>query len=85
MVVSDVPAPTTSPCGICRQVLREFMPLSAVVHIVSSAYDSEGLAAGDVPSWITEGEGKLGVDGKYIRAMTLEELLPMSFGPDNLL
>jgi hypothetical protein len=64
------------------------MPLSGTVYIVSAAYDSEGLAAQDTPpSWITPAPqlgGKLGVEDRYIKVLTLDELLPMSFGPDNL-
>ena len=47
-----------SPCGSCRQVLREFN-------------------AGDLPVFIGT------PDGRY-RATTLAELLPDSFGPENL-
>lgn len=47
-----------SPCGGCRQRLREFASLDAPVHICGP----EGLR----------------------RTVTLEELLPLSFGPDNL-
>lgn len=47
-----------SPCGSCRQVLREFN-------------------AGDLPVFIGT------PDGQY-RATTLAELLPDSFGPENL-
>ena len=47
------------PCGICRQVMREFCdPFSFQIFLVKE-----------------EGE---------IREYTLEELLPVSFGPENL-
>ncbi|MDE6838877.1 MAG: cytidine deaminase [Acutalibacter sp.] len=46
-----------APCGVCRQVMREFcQPDFAVIM----------------------------TDGAQRRVMTLEELLPMAFGPDNL-
>ena len=46
-----------APCGVCRQVMREFcQPDFAVIMS----------------------------DGAQRRVMTLEELLPMAFGPDNL-
>ncbi len=48
-----------TPCGGCRQKIREF-------------------AAGDVKIHCCTEEGKL------IRSFTLEELLPASFGPENL-
>ena len=47
----------TAPCGVCRQVMREFC--GADFTIVLS-------------------------DGGKIQAYTLEELLPCSFGPENL-
>ena len=53
------PAPDAfcAPCGVCRQVMREFcQPDFAVIM----------------------------TDGAQRRVMTLEELLPMAFGPDNL-
>lgn len=46
------------PCGVCRQVLREFCP-------------------DDFPVYLSMG-------GTKYRTMTLAELLPASFGPDNL-
>lgn len=56
---NDEPDAYTSPCGMCRQVLREFVcPESFQVIMAKSADD-------------------------YI-VKTLEELFPMSFGPDNL-
>lgn len=49
----------TSPCGMCRQVLREFVnPNEFYVIMAKSECD--------------------------YKIMTLEELFPMSFGPDNL-
>lgn len=49
----------TSPCGMCRQVLREFVnPASFYVIMAKSRTD-------------------------YV-VKTLDELLPMSFGPENL-
>ncbi len=48
-----------SPCGVCRQVMREFTDPADFSVIVA------------------------GPDGRY-KVNTLEELLPDSFGPDNL-
>ena len=49
----------TAPCGICRQVMREFCQPEEFMIILS--------------------DGKNGVIEK-----SLEELLPLSFGPENL-
>ena len=46
-----------SPCGVCRQVMREFCGPDFEIIMT---------------------------DGSHIKAMTLDELLPMAFGPDNL-
>ena len=54
----QIAAESCPPCGVCRQVLREFCSLDLDVLLVSG-------------------------DGSY-RAMTLGELLPESFGPENL-
>lgn len=49
----------TAPCGVCRQVLREFAnPPECMVILARSAED--------------------------YKIYTLEQLLPVSFGPDNL-
>ena len=47
-----------TPCGACRQRIREFAPPQALVHIA----DLKGIR----------------------RSFRLEELLPFSFGPENL-
>lgn len=49
----------TAPCGVCRQVLREFVDPSTFVVILARTIEEYGV-------------------------YTLEELLPESFGPDNL-
>ncbi|VVT45658.1 uncharacterized protein SAPINGB_P000828 [Magnusiomyces paraingens] len=48
-----------SPCGVCRQMIREFGTEISIVMFTS--------------------------DAKQVKIMTLEQLLPMSFGPANLL
>lgn len=57
LVIGDGPVPVT-PCGGCRQRIREF-------------------AAPDTPIHVAGPEG-------VRRSFTLDELLPFSFGPDNL-
>ncbi len=47
------------PCGVCRQVLREFADPTQMIVIVCKSVDD-------------------------YKEMTLEQLLPESFGPDNL-
>jgi len=47
-----------SPCGICRQTIREFASLDTPIYM-----------------WTSSGA---------VTVRTLEELLPLSFGPDNL-
>ena len=47
-----------SPCGGCRQRLREFAKLDALIHMCN-------------------------IEG-HIKTSTLDELLPDSFGPENL-
>ena len=48
------------PCGVCRQVMREFSPDPSRVTVL------------------------VGTSVEDIRSYTLEELLPESFGPENL-
>lgn len=49
-----------SPCGACRQVIREFASLDAPIYLVDSRTK------------------------KIAKTTNLNELLPMSFGPDHL-
>jgi cytidine deaminase len=60
----DVAQPL-APCGICRQVIREFCALEMPVLLVPAGYENDGNSAG-------------------LLEMTVEELLPHSFGPDAL-
>src|ERR1700761_5844851 len=65
---SDVKTPI-SPCGMCRQFMREFCELDMPVVMVSAGYNSRDF--------------KESV-GDHVRTVTLEELLPYSFGPEEL-
>lgn len=56
---AEGPLETAPPCGICRQVMREFCNPDTFEII-------------------------LGTGPEDCRAYTLAQLLPMSFGPDNL-
>lgn len=56
-VTSDINE-LVSPCGICRQTIREFAPLDTPIYM-----------------WTCSGA---------LTVRTLEELLPLSFGPETL-
>ncbi|KAK6336403.1 hypothetical protein TWF696_001962 [Orbilia brochopaga] len=58
IAVSTDISPPASPCGMCRQFIREFCDLSIPIFM----WDN---------------------DGNYV-VMTLDQLLPMSFGPEHL-
>ncbi|KAH8689200.1 cytidine deaminase [Talaromyces proteolyticus] len=58
LAVATDTKPGASPCGMCRQFMREFTPPSFPIYM----YDAEG---------------------KY-KVTTIGELLPDSFGPDDL-
>ncbi|KAK7685858.1 hypothetical protein QCA50_011205 [Cerrena zonata] len=66
-VVTDV-ASALSPCGMCRQVIREFCAQNMPILLVPSDY-SERIAKGQS-------------DG--ILETSIAELLPHSFGPEHL-
>ncbi|KAI4520992.1 cytidine deaminase-like protein [Schizophyllum commune] len=71
-VVTDLTTPA-SPCGICRQVLREFCALETPVLLVPADYPQKG-----------DAEKKPGYGEGGVRETTLGELLPDSFGPEHL-
>ncbi|CAE6474074.1 unnamed protein product [Rhizoctonia solani] len=63
-VTSDVDE-IVSPCGICRQFIREFCSLKIPIYMIKSSYTP---ATADTTS----------------KAVSLEEILPYSFGPEHL-
>ncbi|KAF8835744.1 cytidine deaminase [Paxillus ammoniavirescens] len=69
-VSTDVPVPI-SPCGICRQVIREFCHLDIPILLVPADYPKKG----------DDGEE---VVGGGVLEETLGGLLPHSFGPEHL-
>ncbi|KAH9479127.1 Cytidine deaminase [Psilocybe cubensis] len=73
-VVTNVNA-TVSPCGFCRQVIREFCLLEMPILLVPGDYPQQ-LPAGEEP--------KPGYTEGGVRETTLGELLPDSFGPEHL-
>jgi cytidine deaminase len=60
-----------TPCGGCRQKIREFASPTIMIH-VAGAVDSE-------PALTTEA-GLLGIRASY----SMDQLLPDSFGPEHL-
>jgi cytidine deaminase len=64
----DVPS-AISPCGMCRQVLREFCPLQMPIFLVPAGHDPEDKVEEETSVLVTD----------------METLLPHSFGPEQLL
>lgn len=82
--ISDLPTPSVSPCGVCRQTLREFtpLPLNAPVYMLAATYPYSSDA---VPDFIKPGSPVPTIANSDVATtMTLGELLPMSFGPEAL-
>ncbi|KAJ6619480.1 cytidine deaminase [Mycena sp. CBHHK59/15] len=73
-VVTDVPS-TISPCGMCRQVIREFCALDMPILLVPGDYPKP-------PGH--EMEGKPGYTAGGVKDTSIGELLPDSFGPEHL-
>lgn len=71
--IRNVPA-AISPCGICRQVIREFCSLDMPILLVP----------GDYPQPDAGSERKPGITEGGVKETTLGELLPDSFGPEHL-
>ncbi|KAJ7459748.1 cytidine deaminase-like protein [Mycena latifolia] len=73
-VVTDVPS-SLSPCGMCRQVIREFCAADMPILLVPGDYPKP---PGD------ESEGKPGFTAGGVKETSIGELLPDSFGPEHL-
>ncbi len=86
-VVADSPQPCT-PCGGCRQKLREFAADDCQIHIgapVGAGSQPAGSAA-PAAAARTRTKNSKAATGKSLWRVThtLGELLPASFGPDHL-
>lgn len=78
-VASDLEG-SCSPCGICRQVLRELCPLSARILMVGCKWNKDSAA---MATQVSDQQGKE-LDEPHVQVVTLEYLLPLSFGPEDL-
>ncbi len=63
--------PLCAPCGVCRQVLREFVSPETFKVILAECDGVDDLASLD--------ESRV-----RMRTFALDELLPLGFGPENL-
>lgn len=70
-VISDVKS-AISPCGMCRQVIREFCAQDMPIFLVPSDY----------PQPPKDGAPEDGSGG--VKETSIAELLPDSFGPEEL-
>ena len=76
LAVSTNVDPPASPCGMCRQFIREFCGAEMRIWMYGGRWDrgesdEEGVNAG-------------GKKGKVVEVKTIGELLPMSFGREDL-
>ncbi|KAK7464493.1 hypothetical protein VKT23_006662 [Stygiomarasmius scandens] len=78
-VVTDVSS-TISPCGMCRQVIREFCALDMPVLLVPGDHPKPDQSQSDSAS--PGGVGKMSKGG--VKVTSVGELLPDSFGPEHL-
>ncbi|GAC76889.1 cytidine deaminase [Moesziomyces antarcticus T-34] len=80
-VASDLEG-SCSPCGICRQVIREHCSLNARILMVGCNW-SKATAQQPSPAAVTDQGGKE-LNEPNVEVVTLDYLLPMSFGPEDL-
>lgn len=78
IAVSTDISPPASPCGMCRQFIREFCEVRHSMKLIEVPPSTDSLPKLQMPILMYDRDGKATV-------MTLEQLLPMSFGPDKLL
>jgi cytidine deaminase len=79
VVTSAIPRPSTSPCGICRQFLNEFLEPETPIYIVASTYPSSSSSA---PEWLSDPTSAQAQ--QYISLKSMDQLLPDAFGPKQL-
>ncbi|PWY98521.1 cytidine deaminase [Testicularia cyperi] len=79
-VASDLEG-SCSPCGICRQVIRELCSLHTRVLMVGCNWNKDNAAS--QPDQVQDKAGKE-LNEPNVEVVTLEYLLPMSFGPEDL-
>ncbi|TKY87328.1 hypothetical protein EX895_004005 [Sporisorium graminicola] len=80
-VASDLEG-SCSPCGFCRQVIREHCSLQARILMVGCNW-SKASAAKTIQSTVKD-EGGKELNEPNVEVVTLDYLLPMSFGPEDL-
>ncbi|ORY28968.1 cytidine deaminase-like protein [Naematelia encephala] len=80
-VTSSIPSPSTTPCGVCRQVLREFLPPHIPIYMLSSTYPSSSEMP---PDWLVRQDWKSEEATKVVDVESMESLLPKAFGPSHL-
>ena len=81
LAVSTNISPPASPCGMCRQFIREFCEVRRLLpppRLGTPRRLADTAVQGHMPVLMYDSEGKYTV-------MTVEQLLPMSFGPEALL
>ena len=83
LAVSANTDPPASPCGMCRQFIREFCDARMQVWMYGARWDR-----GERDREEDDGEDEVGVategKGKVVEVKTIGELLPMSFGREDL-